>query len=146
MDGDRIVICDLEAGIGTATRLREGQVDTFVVVVEPSQKSIEVGRRVAEVAAARGARVVVVANRIASDDDRVRVSAAFGGAQIVVIPDDESVRRADRAGLAPLDFDPQSPAVDAMRDLVSVLDGGVRTSATHQASRPRPGEVDATDT
>ena len=40
-----VVIADLEAGIGTLTRVAEEAFDTVLVVVEPTAKSLEVGRR-----------------------------------------------------------------------------------------------------
>ena len=42
-----VVIADLEAGIGTLTRVAEEAFDTVLVVVEPTAKSLEVGRRAA---------------------------------------------------------------------------------------------------
>ncbi len=40
-----MVVADFEAGVGTLTRLSEQRVDTVVVVVEPTPKSVEVGQR-----------------------------------------------------------------------------------------------------
>ena len=46
LDGeDRAVVCDLEAGVGTLTKMNDGAVDVVLVVVNPTAKSIEVGRR-----------------------------------------------------------------------------------------------------
>ena len=47
----RIVICDLEAGVGAV--VRAGSADVVLVVSEPSAKSIEVARRAAELAATK---------------------------------------------------------------------------------------------
>ena len=44
------VVADLEAGIGTLTRLADSSVDATVVVVEPTLRSIDVARRAVTVA------------------------------------------------------------------------------------------------
>ena len=55
LDGeDRAVVCDLEAGVGTLTKMNDGAVDVVLVVVNPTAKSIEVGRRAADSAVAKG--------------------------------------------------------------------------------------------
>ena len=42
-----VVVADFEAGVGTLTRLGEEHVDTVVIVVEATPKSLEVGQRAA---------------------------------------------------------------------------------------------------
>ena len=46
-----VVVADFEAGVGTLTRLGEEHVDTVVIVVEATPKSLEVGARAAALAA-----------------------------------------------------------------------------------------------
>jgi CO dehydrogenase maturation factor len=118
-----VVVADLEAGLGTLTRIRSGEVDVAVVVVEPTAKSLEVAARALELAAKKAVpRRVLVANRVRSDDDLALVRAALPGADMVaVVPDDPAVRQADRAGVAPLDAAPGSPAVTALAGLATGL-------------------------
>lgn len=124
--GDRTVVADFEAGIGTMTRMGTGDVDAVIVVVEPTPKSIEVGTRAADLALEKSlGRVVVVGNRVRDGDDRERLERAFGGHELVLVPDDAQVRRADRDGVAPLDHDPDSPAVTALQGLADRLGGTV---------------------
>ena len=118
----RIVVADFEAGLGTTLRLQPGTVDVALVVVEPTAKSIDVAQRAVEAARER-ARVVVVANKIADDDDRRRIEAALPGEEVVVIPEDAEVARADREGAAPIDAAPDAPAVNALAELAARLDG-----------------------
>ena len=126
MDFDQqTVVADLEAGIGTLTRLADRQVDVVLVVVENTPKSLEVGTRAVELAAAKGlGRVVVVANRVRHEADLEAVKAAFPGMEVVAVPDDPAIVAADRAGVAPLDSSPEAPAVQALtglaRELLSV--------------------------
>ncbi len=118
----RTVIADFEAGVGTLTRLKDGGVDVVLVVVEPTPKSLEVGRRAAGIARERAlARLVVVANRIRNDDDLAAVRAIFPDEEIVAVPDDPAIVEADRAGVAPLDLAPDAPAVRALVELAGRL-------------------------
>lgn len=119
---DRVVVADLEAGLGTVLRLGDDPVDVVVVVVEPTAKSLEVGRRAADsVREARLGRVIVAANRVRDDDDVARVRAAFPGLEPVLVPDDPAVVEAERRGLAPLDAAPDAPAVRALVGLAEEL-------------------------
>ena len=118
LDGsDRAVVCDLEAGVGTLTKMNEGAVDVVLVVVNPTAKSIEVGRRATESAVAKNARVIVVANRVKGDEDRELIRSAFGRYEIVEVPEDSAMAKADREGLAPIDVGERAPGVEAIREL-----------------------------
>lgn len=116
------MVADLEAGIGTLSRMGADGTDVVVIVVEPTPKSIEVGRRAVGLAVETGVpRVIVVANRIRGDDDLARVRAAFVDGEIVAVPDDPRIADADRAGVAPLDLAPDAPAVRALISLADRL-------------------------
>ena len=114
---DRAVICDLEAGVGTLTKMKEGAVDVVLVVANPTAKSIEVARRAIDSAAAKKARVIVIANRIQTDEDRETIISAFDGHEIIEVPEDSVVARADREGVAPIDVGDSGPGVSAIRSL-----------------------------
>lgn len=109
----RVVISDLEAGVGTLIRMQEGHADTVLVIVEPSAKSIEAARRACDIATARS-HVTLVANRIVDDRDLERIRAVLGDRDLVVVPEDPSITKADRDGLAPIDAAPDSPGVTAI--------------------------------
>ena len=117
-----VVVADFEAGVGTLTRLGEEHVDTVVIVVEATPKSLEVGARAAALAQEKTvARVVVVANRIRHDEDLQKVRDAFPGLEVVGVPHDPKIVEADRKGVAPIDLDPDAPAVKALVGLASTL-------------------------
>ena len=120
--GGSTVVADLEAGIGTLTRLPEGTVDLALIVVEATPKSIEVGQRAAEVAVDRHVgRLIVVANRVRSEEDRTIIDAAFPGREVIEVPEDPAIVQADREGVAPLDHDPSSPAVRALAEVAQAV-------------------------
>jgi CO dehydrogenase maturation factor len=121
-DENEVVVADFEAGVGTLTRLGEEHVDAVVIVVEATPKSLEVGARAAALAAERTVgRVVVVANRIRHDEDLETVKAAFTGLEVFGVPHDPKIIEADRKGIAPIDLDPDAPAVAALIGLASTL-------------------------
>jgi CO dehydrogenase maturation factor len=121
-DENEVVVADFEAGVGTLTRLGEEHVDTVVIVVEATPKSLEVGARAAALAEERTVgRVVVVANRIRHDEDLEKVKAAFPGLEVFGVPHDPKIVEADRKGIAPIDLDPDGPAVKALIGLASTL-------------------------
>lgn len=118
----RVVLVDLGGGVTTVARGDESQIDALVVVVEPYPRSAEVGRRLLEMAAQKGvARTIVVANKVSGEEDLEAVRRFLGVEPDVVLPDDGSVRSADRAGTSPVDHDPDSPAIGALRRLASAL-------------------------
>ena len=112
----------MEAGAGTLLRLQEGQVDRVLIVAEPTAKSIEAARRMAEIAAER-TRVLVIANRVRDATDLERIQAVLGDHELVQIPDDPEILRADERGLAPFDASPDAPAVQALKRLAADLAG-----------------------
>ncbi len=121
-DDDRIVVADLEAGINDLLWARPGANDVVLVVAEPSAKSVEIARRAREVATDLGvARIVVVANRCAGDEDLARMTEAIDGAEVLTVPEDPAVDHADHLGRAPYDLDPTSPAVVAIGALAEHL-------------------------
>lgn len=104
----------------TVARGDDSQIDALVVVVEPYPRSAEVARRLLEMAEAKGiTRRVVVANKIADEEDLRAVRQFLGVEPDIVIPDDASVAAADRAGASPVDYAPDSPAIGVLRELAS---------------------------
>jgi CO dehydrogenase maturation factor len=119
---DAVVVADLEAGIGTLTRLGDRQVDAVLLLVEPTAKSIEVATRAAGLAREKAlGGLVVVANRVRDAEDLAAVRAAFPDDRVVGVPDDPAIVEADRRGLAPLDLSPGAPAVRALSELAGSL-------------------------
>jgi CO dehydrogenase maturation factor len=119
---NQMVIADLEAGVGTLTRLDPAAVDVVLIVVEPTPKSVEVGCRAAALVDDKDlGRALVVASRVRNDDDLAMITKSFPDHQVVAIPDDPAIVAADRHGIAPLDSAPDAPAVQALAGLVDHL-------------------------
>lgn len=119
-----IIIGDLEAGIGTVMRLQEGQADVVLIVAQPTAKSLNVASRAVDLASDRGARMIVVANRVRDDDDLALIRAAVGDeVEMVVVPDEPAIALADRDGRAAIDVDENAPGVRVLIELADRLAG-----------------------
>jgi len=117
-----VVLADFEAGLGTLSRMKAGQLDVALVVAEPTAKSMEVARRAVELLRERtGCELIIVANRVAGAEEQLLIERTLAGASIVVVPDDPAIRSADLRGVAPFDATPNAPAVRAVRALAAGL-------------------------
>lgn len=120
--GDREVVVDMEAGVEHLSRGTVRSVERLLVVIEPYFRSLETGRRTVELGRELGIpRVEVVANKIRdrSDGSAIRDFCESRELAIVAeIPYDDQLREAERSRAAPIDFDPDSPALAAIRSLV----------------------------
>ena len=116
-----VTILDTEASPEHLSRGTARHADAMLVVVEPYFKSLETGRRMAGLGTDLGlGRVAVVANKVRDDRDRdaVHQFVERHGLELAgVVPFDPSFQAAERAGAAPLDFDPDAPAIAAIDDL-----------------------------
>ena len=116
-----VCILDTEASPEHLSRGTARYADGLLAVVEPYFKSLETGRRMAGLANDLGLeRVALVANKIRDERDLAAVEefAAQHRLELAgVVPFDDQLSAAERAGAAPLDFDPGSPAVKAIGKL-----------------------------
>lgn len=123
-------ILDTEASPEHLARGTARYADAMVAVVEPYYKSLETGRRMAVLAKDLGlARVGLIANKLRDERDRAAVQefASSNGLDIVgAVPYDDGMPDAERAGAAPLDFAPESPAVLAIGEIAERLVGNGR--------------------
>ena len=120
-----VCLLDTEASPEHLARGTARFADTMLAVVEPYFKSLETGRRMAVLAQDLGIeRVALVATKIRDERElgAVRDFAAKHGLEVAgVVPFDERLPEAERAGRAPLDFDPHSPAMTAIAELAERL-------------------------
>jgi CO dehydrogenase maturation factor len=119
--GEEVCILDTEASPEHLSRGTARYADAMLAVVEPYFKSLETGRRIAMLAQDLGLeRVALVANKIRDDHElgAVREFAEQHRLDIAgVVPYDERLPEAERAGVAPLDHAPDAPAVEAIGEL-----------------------------
>jgi CO dehydrogenase maturation factor len=122
-----VCILDTEASPEHLSRGTAQYAETMITVVEPYYKSLETGRRMALLGKDLGLpRVALVANKIRDEREleAVKKFAAQHELEVAgVVPFDENFPEAERAGKAPLDFSPGSPAVEAIAEIARRLAG-----------------------
>lgn len=120
---DWSVVHDFSAGTRQAFGGWGGSTHGFVLVVEPTMKSVLTARRLAGLARTSSApRIGVVANKVRQPEDRERIVASLGGLELVgEVPYDPALAEADAAGIAPLDHAPDAPAIAALDAVASTL-------------------------
>ncbi len=122
-----VTVVDMEAGLEHLSRAGGTlkNVDHLLVVVEPYAKAIETARRTAFLARDLGiAEIHVVGSKARDAKDRAlieEVARECGLGLIAVIPYDDSVRLADREGRPPIETDPDSEMIRAVKDLAERL-------------------------
>ena len=96
--------------------------DTVLIVVEPTIKSIHVGRRLRNLANADWAppTTAVVANKVTGTDDVNLIAERVGLPVVGVVPADPAVMATDREAVAPLDSE-GGPFVDSVHALVETV-------------------------
>ena len=120
-----VCLLDIEASLEHFAQSKALHADTMLVVVEPYLRSLETGRRMIGLGKQLSPdRIELVVNKLRNEREleAVRELAASTGVEIAgVVPYDEGLMTAERAGLAPLDFDAQGPAVLAIAELAERL-------------------------
>lgn len=118
---DDVIIVDLPNGIehfgfGTAK-----DVDMMLMVVEPDYKSLDTVPKMIPLARELGIpEIRVVANKVRTEHDRGVVEDYCEDHSLDVtsfIPFDDAIRLAELNGSAPIDYNPDSPAVRAICEL-----------------------------
>ena len=99
--------------------------DTLLIVAEPTVQSLLTARRIAGIAAARGATgALAVANRVERSADARRVEEALGLPLVAALPADPAVGEAERLGAAAIDHAPKASFVRGVETLVERLEAG----------------------
>lgn len=128
-----VCILDTEASPEHLSRGTARYADGLLAVVEPYFKSLETGRRMAVLANDLGLeRVGLVANKIRDERelDAVRTFASNHDLEVAAwVPFDETFALAERAGIAPLDFNPDAPALGPIGRLAEEWGAGVHGRA-----------------
>ena len=139
-------VTDMEAGLEHLKRGTARNVDLMLVVAEPYYRSLEAAARTVSLARELAIpHIYVVANKVKNASDRAAIETFCAQHEMPilgVIPLDEQLVEAERRALAPIDFAPDCPGVQAIAqiaDQVRRLDGarpGHAPAADKGASRP----------
>jgi CO dehydrogenase maturation factor len=117
------VVGDLPAGTRQPMFGWARYANLFAIVVEPTPKSIHVGRRLRNISTATWApdSVVVVANKVEDSGDVERIEERLELPVIGAVPADPAVTAADKMTCAPLDHS-AGPFVVAVEALVATIE------------------------
>ncbi len=120
---DELVILDFEAGIESSMgRATSRSLDLLLVVVEPGQKSIQVGEKLASMAKQLNIKhVLAVANKVNGEREVriVKEQLKSKGIDVIgIIPQSRSVIEADMKGVPLLDDAPGDVAVEAIKRIL----------------------------
>ena len=122
-----VTVVDMEAGLEHLSRSGGTlkNVDHLLVVVEPYAKAIETARRTAFLARDLGiVKLHLIGSKVRDAKDRALIEDVARETSIEVIemiPFDDSVRLADREGRPPIETDPDSEMVQAVKRLAERL-------------------------
>lgn len=120
-DEGRIVLADLEAGMNDFVWTRPGPDDLVLAVSDGSAKAVEIARRAHDLAEQLGVRRVIgIANRATSEADSTGLAELLG-VEVLAVPEDPAVEKADNDARAPMDVDPGSPAMVAVGEIADRL-------------------------
>ena len=115
------VVLDMEAGLEHLGRGVVKGVDVLINVVEPSYRSIQTSIRVKKLAdELEVENVIVVGNRITNQKEENFLRNEFKALNqdlLSIIPYDPAISEAEMNGKAPIDYNPTSPAMNALIDL-----------------------------
>ncbi|MFX0168536.1 MAG: ArsA-related P-loop ATPase [Candidatus Hodarchaeota archaeon] len=118
-------VMDLEAGIENLGRGTSRGMDALIIVVEPGQTSINTVERIKKLAQDIGVNTVfAVANKVMDQGENESIESTLKALHIPLlasIPFDKEIRQANIKGVAPLDFAPQSPAIQAIQSIIPKL-------------------------
>ena len=122
LQNDDVVIMDMEAGLEHLGRGTAGNMDQFVVVIEPGARSIQTYHRVKELASGLGVHQVrVVANKVRGPEDEDYIRQRIPAQDLLgFVHYNQEVIEADRQGKSPYDFSPS--AIDEIRQIKERID------------------------
>ncbi len=122
---DEAFVMDMDAGVENLGRGTTRGMDALLVVAEPSRRSLDILGKIRNLAKDIDVgRVFAVGNKVATPDDESMIRdwvASEGIPLLGMVPADEMIKQADHKGMAPLDLDPDSPAIEAIREIKQQL-------------------------
>jgi CO dehydrogenase maturation factor len=96
------VFMDCEAGLEHLGRATSRGADALLIVVEPSQSSLETAKRIQQLAKDIGlSRLLVVGNKVRDPEERELIERGMSDLKVVAcLPESLALRQASRRGIA----------------------------------------------
>lgn len=122
---DEAFVMDLEAGIENLGRGTSRGMDALIAVVEPGQTSINTVQRIQKLAKDIGVDTIfAVGNKVMDEMDQSTIEDTLEEMEIpllTIVPFDQAIRHANLKGEAPIDFAPESPAIQSIKAMIPEL-------------------------
>jgi CO dehydrogenase maturation factor len=122
---DEVVIVDFEAGLEHLGRGTAKGVDVMLVITEPSQKSLDLCSKIIELSKKMGIiNIFLVANKVYDDSQLETIYKTINKWEIPLyhtIPYDPDIINADLKGMPPIDYNPNSKAMQSIKVLYQKL-------------------------
>jgi CO dehydrogenase maturation factor len=122
---DEVIIVDFEAGLEHLGRGTAKGIDVMLVITEPSQKSLDLCSKIIDLSKKLGiVNIYLVANKVIDDSQLMVINNRLKDWNVPLyhsIPFDPEVGKADLNGSSPLDFNPDSDAINSLQNLYMKL-------------------------
>ncbi|NVM46061.1 MAG: AAA family ATPase [Candidatus Lokiarchaeota archaeon] len=122
---DEVVVVDFEAGLEHLGRGTAKGIDVMLVVTEPSQKSLDLSLKIIELSKKLGViNIYLVANKVIDDSQIDIINDRIKSWKVPLyhsVPYDLEIGKADLEGISPIDFNPNSKAINSVKSLYSKL-------------------------
>ena len=122
---DEAFVMDMDAGIENLGRGTTRGMDALLVVSEPGRRSLDILGKIRGLAKDIDVgRVYAIGNKAATSDDEEMIRSWVqkeGIPLLGIVPLDDTIKQADRKGVAPIDLDPESKGMKAIREIKSRL-------------------------
>jgi len=118
---DEVIIVDFEAGIEHLGRGTAKGIDLMLVVAEPSQKSLDLCKKIIDLSKKLGViNVFLVANKISEESQKEVITQKIKNWEVPLyhsVPFDPEIGKADLNGESPIDFSPNSNGIQSIKNL-----------------------------
>ncbi|MHA1291905.1 MAG: nucleotide-binding protein [Promethearchaeota archaeon] len=118
---NEVIIVDFEAGLEHLGRGTAKGIDVMLVITEPSQKSLDLCSKIIKLSKKLGIiNIFLIANKVIDDSQLEVLNNRVQQWEIPlyhIIPLDFEIVNADLKGIAPIDFTPNSKAMQSIRNL-----------------------------
>ncbi|MBD3195124.1 MAG: AAA family ATPase [Candidatus Lokiarchaeota archaeon] len=122
---DEVIIVDFEAGLEHLGRGTAKGIDVMLVIAEPSQKSLDLCKRIIDLSRKLGIiNIYLVANKVIDDSQLEIIFNRIEDWDIPLyhsIPYDSEVGQADLKGIPPIDHNPDSKAMVSIKKFYGKL-------------------------
>jgi len=122
---DEVIIVDFEAGLEHLGRGTAKGIDVMLVISEPSQKALDLCSKIINLSKKLGIiNIFLIANKVFDDSQLEVIQKRVADWEIPLyhsIPFDAEIGKADLEGISPIDFNPESKGMSAIKSLYSKL-------------------------